>query len=608
MSFRVREGDDVHYLGYLIGKSHRLESLDLWHMPLDDSFRDGLAVNKSIQELHICSDLGEEGYRCLAPFFRNTNTLEEIHFDANFISTESMKSFASLLSQSQIPSLKGIYFEDFVLSDNEYTEIAQALSRQPQLEVLVLAILDEENNDSFLGHITLGATMKNWKSPCLKVLGIDWCVGDDDMLALVEGMANCSNLERLNLGGNAITEIGLRALSSLFQSKDFLRSVVLRSMNISDDGMTVLAPGLASLRLLNRLDLSSNRIGDVGLEALAFGLVGLRHLESLLLSNNEGFSAVGLKSLSRALQTMSRLEYLNLSSNSIDDKGLHAFVTAEMKDQCTIDSLDLRNNAISSGVRSLGGMSSLRMLELKGNNIGDNDEAMEALVEAMESLCNLEYLELTKVTSSGLSILSPIFQHEKSCLRKLHLWRTKIDDSGAVALANGLKGNKSLTEVCFDHRSLTDVGWSAFERLLCDTSSVSNTYYSNRTLEEIGYSYYRLPPSIKALLELNKQKDEGVNVNVPISKILMSHSDIDMTPLLQYKLKLLPFVFTWFERARSSRLSQSRIALEGRKLSALYQFVSGASYSVVEGYAHSKNNVVSSSTPRKRKIHQRDEE
>ena len=45
-------------------------------------------------------------------------------------------------------------------------------------------------------------------------------------------MANCSNLERLNFAGNdTITELGLRALSSLLQTKEFLRSVDLRAMN-----------------------------------------------------------------------------------------------------------------------------------------------------------------------------------------------------------------------------------------------------------------------------------------------------------------------------------------------------------------------------------------
>ena len=135
-----------------------------------------------------------------------------------------------------------------------------------------MGIRDGENNDSFLEHIALGDTMKHWKSPCLKTLDLDSShINDDGMLALVEGMANCTNLESLNFARNdAITEIGLRALSSLFQSKKLLlQSVKLESMSITNGGMTALAPGLASLESLEWLDLSSNNIDDIGLEILA---------------------------------------------------------------------------------------------------------------------------------------------------------------------------------------------------------------------------------------------------------------------------------------------------------------------------------------------------
>ena len=602
--FVLREGDDLFYLGYFIGKSNRLESLSLSQMPVNNSFRDGLAVNKSIQVLYIQRDLGQKGFQSLAPFLRSTNTLKELFFDANFISRESMKSIALLLSQYQIPSLKEIYVEDVQFGDEGYVDIARAMSMQPQLEILSLTYLNEDHTPFHQGHITLGETMKHWKSPCLRTLDLESShINDDDMLALVEGMANCSNLERLCIAGNeTITEIGLRALSSLFQSKKFsLCSFDLRDMNITDGGMTALETGLASLKLLNRLDLSNNSIGDVGLEALAAGLVGLLYLEVLALRNNAAFSAIGLTSLSRVLQTSQSLEYLDLSSNSIDDEGLHAF-TKGMKKSCTIESLILTNNAISSGVQSLAEMSSLRRLHIRNNNIGDNDKAMEALVEAMESLCNLEYLGLNGITSSGLSVFAPGFQCERSFLQELDLCATNIEDCGAIALANGLRGNKSLTKVCFDHRGLTNVGWSAFERLLCDTSSINKTYCSNHTLENIGNSYRDdYPASMKVLLRLNEQKDEGVNV--PIRKILMSHSDFDMTPLLQWKLKLLPFVVTWFERARSSQPTRSRFALKERNLSAVYQFVCGVSHTVVEDYASNEiSSAAISPTPKKRKI------
>ena len=191
--FLVREGedlcDDLIYLGYLIGKSDYLKILSLTYMPVNNSFRDNIAVNKSIQTLYIQKDLGEEGFRRLAPFFRNTNTVKELKFTAPTISSESMKSIASLLSQGQIKSLKKVKFRDLDLEDKGYEDIARSLSMQPQLVELSLTDLIHEETGGCPGHITLGETMKQWRSPCLQAL--DFGIGhtlshisDDCMLAL----------------------------------------------------------------------------------------------------------------------------------------------------------------------------------------------------------------------------------------------------------------------------------------------------------------------------------------------------------------------------------------------------------------------------------------
>lgn len=216
--FVVREGDDVGWLGYFIGKSERLESLGISHLPDEESFRQGLAQNQSIQVLYICNDTG---FQSLAPFFQNTNTLKELVFPGTNISLECAQNIALLLSRCQIKSLKSIELEENELSDEGFVEIARALNAQPQLEKLHLNNL----NLGIIprGYAALGATMKSWESPSLKKLDLQGSDIDDDGLeALVEGMANCFNLEHLNLAVNdSITVVGLRALSALFRCQKF---------------------------------------------------------------------------------------------------------------------------------------------------------------------------------------------------------------------------------------------------------------------------------------------------------------------------------------------------------------------------------------------------
>ena len=583
--FVVRDGDNLDWLGYFIGKSKSLESLWISHVPGDKSLEQGLAQNKSIQKLHIYADLGKAGFQSLAPFFRNTNTLREINFSGADISRlESAKNIALLLNQCQIRSLKKLELEDNNLSGEGFEEIARSLRAQPQLEELNLYGISSEDEDAPFdqrGYAALGATMKNWTSPRLKKLTVYLSdLHDDGLLALVVGMANCVNLELLDLSRNgSITVVGLKALSSLFRSKTFcLRSLDMSEVGIDNEGMITLASGLAAIQSLESLNLSNNAISDEGLQALAVGLSNNKNLESLNLSRNGGsFSAIGLRHLSDVIPTVSNLKALDLSGNAINDECLQALAVG-LRKHCTLERLDLSSNAIGSeGLRALAAaeISSLRWLSLARNAI--NDEAWKALAEVVESLSNMETLNLSRnrITISGLEALSRIFKNRSCSLKEIDLYPTNIDDSEAKAFAEGLVGNQSLTKLLFDYTDLTALGWSAFSTLLCDTSSVNNTYLSNHTLEAIGcrYSLYGIPSSIQTYLTLNRQKQ----YNVPICKILMSHSDLDMTPFMQWKLKLLPFVVAWFERARSCRVysGESITSFKRRELSALYQFING---------------------------------
>ena len=180
------------------------------------------------------------------------------------------------------------------------------------------------------------------------------------------------------------------------------------------------------------------------------------------------------------------------------------------------------------------------------------------------------------ITAAGLRFLFPLLKSEGHSLEKLDLYRINFGDDGAIALAEGLRGNKSLKELQFwpSEAGMTAVGWSAFSRLLCDTSStINNTYLSNHTLTKIGdYRNEGTPQYILDYLELNKSI--STDAAMCKSKILRSHLDLDMGPFFEWKMKFLPVAISWLERAHSSRLGrESNKKYARRKLSAMYKFV-----------------------------------
>eukprot|EP00984_Skeletonema_dohrnii_P005996 scaffold2125_cov79-Skeletonema_dohrnii-CCMP3373.AAC.1 len=85
------------------------------------------------------------------------------------------------------------------------------------------------------------------------------------------------------------------------------------------------------------------------------------------------------------------------------------------------------------------------------------------------------------------------------------------------------------------------------------------------------------PPDIRQYLEWNRDQ----RIDAAICKILMTHDHFDMKPFFRWKLKILPVMVAWFERAQETGLEQS---LESRKLSSMYDFVRSMPMLVLGGH------------------------
>ena len=123
-----------------------------------------------------------------------------------------------------------------------------------------------------------------------------------------------------------------------------------------------------------------------------------------------------------------------------------------------------------------------------------------------------------------------------------------IGDEGALIFANALATNRKLKTLIFTDNGITAEGWSSFSKVLCDTSSINNTFLSNHTLESLGVRQ-ELPADVRSSLALNRSSED--KKQVAIKKILKHHQHFDMQPFFEWDLKVLPIAINWFERARS---------------------------------------------------------
>ena len=68
-------------------------------------------------------------------------------------------------------------------------------------------------------------------------------------------------------------------------------------------------------------------------------------------------------------------------------------------------------------------------------------------------------------------------------LEKLHMWSSTVGDEVAIDIAHALVNNTCLKELDMTNNYIiTARGWNALSTLLCDESSIDNTYLSNHTL------------------------------------------------------------------------------------------------------------------------------
>ena len=213
------------------------------------------------------------------------------------------------------------------------------------------------------------------------------------------------------------------------------------------------------------------------------------------------------------------------------------------------------------------------------------DEQLLQIVEGIRGHRSLEVLDLpgNSIGAAGCQALTTLLEDPNYNIHTLDLEENQIDMNGAVAIVNSLSNNNRLRNLDLgqnpvdspDSPSLQPSLQDAFDRLLCNTSNINDTYASNHTLEQIGLRHST--ERLEYLLDLNGDTNKS---HVAIKKILKYHPNIDMEPLFDWdaeegeqNLKALPHVVGWFDRAEEAVADDDKnYNVEEKKLSAILQF------------------------------------
>mmetsp|Transcript_43834 Transcript_43834/g.78676 ORF Transcript_43834/g.78676 Transcript_43834/m.78676 type:complete len:609 (-) Transcript_43834:41-1867(-) len=469
-----------------------------------EKFFSGVAHNRSIQKLSFCQCNLFDGeiFRILVPFCKDNCNFECLEIHWCDVSPECIHLLTTALAQFN--SLKEFYLHcDNEIDENRARELIQVLTVHSDLRKLFLLNVPIGRD----GCATLATFLQNPKSK-LAVLKLHYNnIEDEGAAVLATGLSGNSTLNDLEISKNEdIAEAGWRAIFSTLQS-----------------------PNCA----LEKLNLSRNKFEDEVIGSLADALTNNSSLRSVNLSDDHAISMNGWGAIFSALQSpVCAVEKLDLHYNSINDEV----------------AISLANDLTSN--------TALKSLNLMGTGI--NDETVIFLANALANNTRLMELDLRSnddVTVTGWQSFSTVLQSPTSALETLNLCLNSINDATMISLADSLANNNKLKEL-LTSSIMSNINsnncWAAFSRVVCNTSSIMDTYHSNHTLQKLSEVF----EDLRSLLLINRGNSKSAAARL---KIIKTHFREGFTvhPFIDMESKVLPHAIAWMgKHGRTSEVNE----------------------------------------------------
>ena len=390
-------------------------------------------------------------------------------------------------------------------------------------------------------------------------------VGTIEIMRRVE--QNDLQLTEIDYNKRELGERGVTELATLLVNPQCkVTDLSLWGCSLNDETALLLASALAKNRSLKRISLARNpHISITGWRSLIPQLSSLEEVK--LWGNSIDNEAARL--LADVIVNSSHLQELNLaSSDTIDTTGWQCIFNALQHSSCTLKELRLHNNNF-------------------------RDEDLVNLTQALVSgrSCSLKRLYLGNIQSiSDWGPLTTLLQNPFSNLEELDIGNRIMSDEEIVSIANSLVGNTKLKYLILRKRRRA-IWEDSFIRLLCNESTIIDTFNSNHTLEWIGSSNQRHKPDIAGeqigrLFRINR---ECTPADAARRKIIQVHfsGNISMEPFVDMDCEVFPHVIAWMAR-------------DGYGRSLVYQFLRNFTYMLdVSGVTQSESvSIRSTKRPR----------
>ena len=270
-------------------------------------------------------------------------------------------------------------------------------------------------------------------------IAFQYYVTTEQLESLFQGLRSNTTLRRLKVP-HTQSPVDMSILSASLTVNNTLQDLTL-SCDLDDHAMEQLSAGLRANESVTKLTLWCG-ITNTGAQHLATMLAANRTLEELNLSSvfSGHFS-------DRAVLDIQRIHgmYSLLSGHAMEQ------LSAGLRANRSVTRLTLQCGITDTGVHHLATMlavnTTLQELHLSSTSITDN--VVSHLSQALQLNSSVTHLDLSHnefITSTGAVALGEMLRVNKS-LRELNLQGTSVRQEGANALVEGLQYNHMLNEL-----------------------------------------------------------------------------------------------------------------------------------------------------------------
>ena len=153
-------------------------------------------------------------------------------------------------------------------------------------------------------------------------------------------------------------------------------------------------------------------------------------------------------------------------------------------------------------------------------------------------------------------LFSNVLRNPNSALEMLDLGMHPMDDQTIISFsfADALSNNSRLKHLLMNlwrfNTFVTSIGYGALVHLLCNKSSIMDTFLSNHILEEICYGDIEdsIPEDLVSLLKLNSKNTAYQAARLKIIQTHFSGSEINMQLFMDLDLSVKPLAIAWMVR------------------------------------------------------------